>query len=430
MPRTFKQWLDYIESVHPLGMDLKLQRISAVAKRLNILKPAETVITIAGTNGKGSTLRLLETALIANNYKVGATVSPHLHDFNERIRIAGSPVQDAQITEAFTIIEAAREDITLTYFEFATLAALLIIKQENSDIALLEVGLGGRLDATNIVAADIAVITTIGIDHESWLGTDREAIGGEKAGIFRRHKKAIISDPNPPESVLQSSRELETDSYIRKVDFDFFPDSEFKRAWFKKSEHKLVLNLPKTCLAPDNVLTALAVLTKCFPDIDPKPLLPLLAKTIYPGRLEIHARLVEQKNILICFDLAHNPQAIIHLKSEIIRRITPQPESLVCLFGTYADKNSKAMMQNLADLVTHWYLVSTEGERGLDAKDLAARATQANINPRLTGDIEVLLSQAVDAVASGGVLLVCGSFKIVSKARELLAIKQATETQA
>ncbi len=187
-------WLSYLENLHSKSIDLGLERVSQVAARLDILKPAPFVFTVAGTNGKGTTCRTLESVLIAAGYRVGVYSSPHLVRYTERVRVQGKELAESAHTASFAEIEAARGDISLTYFEYGTLSALWLFKQANLDVVILEVGLGGRLDATNIVDADVAVITSIALDHTDWLGPDRESIGREKAGIFRAEKPAIVGD--------------------------------------------------------------------------------------------------------------------------------------------------------------------------------------------------------------------------------------------
>ncbi|HEX5693777.1 MAG TPA: Mur ligase family protein, partial [Arenimonas sp.] len=203
MARTLEQWLDYQQQVHPRSIDMGLERVGEVARRLGIGRPAAKVITVGGTNGKGSTVAFIEAIARAAGLRVGAYTSPHLLRYNERIRIDGVEAGDAALVAAFERIEAARGEISLTYFEFATLAALLLMEASTLDLAVLEVGLGGRLDATNLVDADCAVITTVDLDHQDYLGNDRESIGGEKAGILRAGKPCVLAEKDPPSSVLR-----------------------------------------------------------------------------------------------------------------------------------------------------------------------------------------------------------------------------------
>src|SRR5689334_14959058 len=212
-------WLDYQQRVHPRAIELGLDRVRAVWQRLGAPRPAPCVITVGGTNGKGSTVAFLEAMLRADGKRVGAYTSPHLLRYNERVRIDGIDADDATLIEAFDRIETARGDIALTYFEYGTLAALMLFASTKLDVALLEVGLGGRLDAVNIIDADVAIVTTVDIDHQDWLGNDRDSIGREKAGIFRAGRPAIIGDSNAPRGLLEAAEHVGADVRIAWRDF-------------------------------------------------------------------------------------------------------------------------------------------------------------------------------------------------------------------
>ncbi len=416
--RALQDWLLRIEKLHPSTIDLGLDRAGAVAAGLDILRPAPRVVTIAGTNGKGSTLRLLEVALIASGCKVGATTSPHLHRFNERISLCGQPVSDEQIVAAFEAVEAARGAISLTYFEYAVLAALWILTRANPDVVLLEVGLGGRLDAVNLVSADVGVITNIGIDHTAWLGSDRISIGREKAGILRSAQIALCGDPDPPESILAVARELAIRLHCRNRDFGTSVDADGTSAWFGAPDGGHSLHLPATALAPDNVLTALAVLHFGFPHLQLSEVLPAMAAATLPGRLEQAP--AHTAAVAIWFDLGHNPDGATHVATELARRL-PGVRAR-CLFGTLADKDSAAIMRNLGAIVMAWYLVSTTGDRGLAAKDLAARAGTVSLCPVAVGELGDLLPLALADARSDEILLICGSFDLVARARRILKL--------
>ena len=266
--KSLPQWFSYIESLHAKPMALGLERIAQVAKKLRISKFHCPVITVAGTNGKGSCVAFLEAILLAAGYRVGAYTSPHLLRFNERIRIGGEEISDEQLILLFQRVELARGDITLTYFEFTTLAALLYFKLLPLDALILEVGLGGRLDAVNCVEPDVAVITTVALDHMDWLGTTREAIGFEKAGIFRRHCPAICGDLDPPKSVLAVAQELSVPLYCLGRDFNFTVMGSLW-AW----QHKAVShdNLPMPALPVQNAATALMALQCLRGNITQRP---------------------------------------------------------------------------------------------------------------------------------------------------------------
>ncbi|MEI4108316.1 bifunctional tetrahydrofolate synthase/dihydrofolate synthase, partial [Klebsiella pneumoniae] len=214
-------WLSYLEHLHSKTIDLGLARVSEVAGQMDIVKPAPFVFTVAGTNGKGTTCRTLETILMAAGYKVGVYSSPHLVRYTERVRIQGAELPEAAHTASFAEIEAARGDISLTYFEYGTLSALWLFKQAQLDVVILEVGLGGRLDATNIVDADVAVVTSIALDHTDWLGPDRESIGREKAGIFRAGKPAVVGEPDMPLTIAEVASEKGALLQRRGVDWRY-----------------------------------------------------------------------------------------------------------------------------------------------------------------------------------------------------------------
>ncbi|HCT7673947.1 TPA: bifunctional tetrahydrofolate synthase/dihydrofolate synthase, partial [Klebsiella quasipneumoniae] len=219
-------WLSYLEHLHSKTIDLGLARVSEVARQMDIVKPAPFVFTVAGTNGKGTTCRTLETVLMAAGYKVGVYSSPHLVRYTERVRIQGAELPEAAHTASFAEIEAARGDISLTYFEYGTLSALWLFKQAQLDVVILEVGLGGRLDATNIVDADVAVVTSIALDHTDWLGPDRESIGREKAGIFRAGKPAVVGEPDMPHTIAEVASEKGVLLQRRGVDWRYEVEGE------------------------------------------------------------------------------------------------------------------------------------------------------------------------------------------------------------
>jgi len=224
---TLSHWLSIIERTHPNEIELGLGRVLRIARLIDLHHFLCPVITVAGTNGKGSTVSLLESMYVAQGYSVGTYTSPHLLRFNERVCVNGEPVADEKLCQAFQEVNDLRQDIPITYFEFSTLAALWLFQRESLDVLILEVGLGGRLDAVNIVDSDVAVLTSLGIDHTKWLGEDRESIGREKAGIFRPDKMAVCGDPNPPASVVEVAAEKNTKLFCVEKDFhfDFLPET-------------------------------------------------------------------------------------------------------------------------------------------------------------------------------------------------------------
>ncbi|MEE4661273.1 MAG: Mur ligase family protein, partial [Halieaceae bacterium] len=289
--RSLDAWLDYLLTLHPRNIELGLERVASVAERLALLTPAPTVVTVAGTNGKGTTTTLVEALALHAGKRVGVYTSPHLLRYNERIRVNGLPVDDRQIVAAFEVIEAARGAVPLTFFEFGTLAALQVFAAQPLDVVVLEVGLGGRLDATNIVDPDIAVITSIALDHQEWLGDTREAIGAEKAGILRTGVPAIIADRDPPDSVLQRAAELQCPV----------------ERWSDRFQSPL-----QNGLRPENVFAALAVARRL--GIHPgDAAAEVLAGVTVPGRLQRTS--LQGRPVVL--DVAHNPHAAAHLANNL-----------------------------------------------------------------------------------------------------------------
>ena len=362
MPRfdSLPAWLAWQETLHPKKIDLGLERVAAVADRLGLLQPEHGVITVAGTNGKGSSVALLATILEAAGYRVGSYTSPHLLRYNERIRISGQAVSDSELCHAFDRVDQARGQGTLSYFEFGTLAALHLFAGADLDIALLEVGMGGRLDAVNIINPDSALVTAIDIDHSAWLGADRESIGREKAGIFRHGRPAVCSDPSPPASVEQTAAGLgamwfslgQQFSYRAGADgWDWFgPDSSYR-------------HLPAPALAGahqlDNaagVLMTLATLRERFP-VQQQAVETGLRNTTLAGRFQSRPGRVD-----VIFDVAHNPASGRRLAQTLEE--FPVTGRTWLVLGMLRDKDAAAFMDSLAHTVDHWCLASLDVERG------------------------------------------------------------------
>ncbi len=253
-------WLRWLETLHPKPIDLGLERVQSVARALHIAFPMP-VITVAGTNGKGSTVALLDSILSAEGKRVGCYTSPHLLRYNERVKIAGRDVSDQQLCAAFAEVDAARGETTLSYFEFGTLAAMLLFMRANLDVVVLEVGLGGRLDAVNIVDADIAIVTSVALDHEAWLGNDRATIGREKAGILRAAKPAIFGDVSPLTELVDYAAQLTAPLYCRNRDFDYLSEGQEWRWWGDGRNGRVSLSgLPRPSILLDNAATCLQAL--------------------------------------------------------------------------------------------------------------------------------------------------------------------------
>jgi len=377
---TLEQWLDYQLQTHPQAIAMGLERVREVATRLGLAKPARHVITVGGTNGKGSTVAFIEAMARAGGLRVGAFTSPHLLRYNERIRVNGVEVDDATLVDAFERIESARapapnssgaekatgDAIPLTYFEFGTLAALIVFGQSKLDIAILEVGLGGKLDAVNIVDPDVAVITTVGIDHQEYLGVDRETIGAEKAGIFRPGKPCVLGERDPPSSVLRHAYEI--GAFAIRAHADYLIDIR-GHGWTWR-EPGFEIDLPTPCMgAPaqiENAAAAVAALRALPLHISNRALATGIREARVAGRLQ---RLAESPDLVV--DVAHNVQAAGQLASWL--RENPKPTRAV--FSALKDKDIEGIVAELEGVIDQWYLAGIEdaGPRGLTGAALAER---------------------------------------------------------
>lgn len=364
---TLQTWLAHLEISHGKAIDLGLDRLRAVAANLALDCPF-VVITVGGTNGKGSTCAMLESILLAAGYKVGLYTSPHLVDFNERIRVNGTPASDEQIVAQFERIDQARGEVTLSYFEYATLAALLLFADQRLDAAILEVGLGGRLDAVNLVDTDCAVITSVDIDHVDYLGDNREAIGWEKAHIFRAGRPAVCADPAPPATVISYAEEIGADLWLFGRDFNYSGDRQ-QWAFAGRQQRRSGLAYPALRGANQllNASAALAALDALRPRLAvPQQAVRIgLAQVALPGRLQI---LPGEPTIVL--DVAHNPHAAAALALSLDgMAYYPYTHAVI---GMMRDKDMRGTIEKLARRVDHWYCASLPGDRGARAEDLAS----------------------------------------------------------
>ncbi|RBP43047.1 dihydrofolate synthase/folylpolyglutamate synthase [Eoetvoesiella caeni] len=389
---SLAQWLGYLETLHPKAIDLGLDRVRAVARTLGLTHPF-VAITVGGTNGKGSTCAMLEAVLLAAGYRTGMYTSPHLIDYNERIRVNGEIATDAQIVEQFHSIEQARGDISLTYFEFSTLAALRLFEQQGLEVAVLEVGMGGRLDAVNIVDADCSIVTSIDIDHAEWLGDTREKIAFEKAHIFRPGRPAICADPMPPDTLLAYAREIGVDLWLFGKDFNYSGDRQ-QWAYGGRSRRRAGLAYPALRGANQllNASAALAALEALEDRIAiPQQAVRLgLSQVSLPGRLQILPG-----NPLVVLDVAHNPHATAALAQNLDGMgFYPYTHAVVGMLG---DKDVASTVGKLLTRVDHWYCAGTAGPRGLSGSELAAKVSamvhQASPSAKAPGVRPVIAGQ-------------------------------------
>ncbi|OTQ34096.1 bifunctional tetrahydrofolate synthase/dihydrofolate synthase [Gilliamella apis] len=409
-----KTWLCYLEQLHPSSIELGLERVKSVAERLDLLQPAPYIFTVAGTNGKGTTCRTLEMILLAADKRVGVYSSPHLLHFTERVRINNQESTPSDTVKAFVAIEKARGDVSLTYFEYATLAALYQFKQAQLDVVILEVGLGGRLDATNIVDADIAIITTIGIDHVEYLGNTRESIGREKAGIFKPKSIAVVGEPEIPSSILDVAHAVNCSLFAVNKDWSY--QQIDKLTWQFNSSIKQYQNLPIPQVPLANAATAIAALSYSPFSITQKQIDSALEKTSLIGRFQII-----QASPTVIVDVAHNPHAASYLVKQI--ELLKQQQSTVgkvrFVIGMLKDKDIKSTLSIFnAD---QWYCASLYGERGCNADILKQFLQEENVENIATFDsVNEAYQKAMKEAKEDDIIVVCGSFHTVSAVLDIV----------
>ncbi|OCG20128.1 bifunctional tetrahydrofolate synthase/dihydrofolate synthase [Gilliamella sp. App2-1] len=404
-----KTWLCYLEQLHPITIDLGLERVKTVARRLELLQPASYIFTVSGTNGKGTTCRTLEMILLEADLQVGVYSSPHLLRFTERVRINNQESNEQDTVKAFVEIEKARGEISLTYFEYATLAALYQFKQAKLDVVILEVGLGGRLDATNIVDADVAVITTIGIDHVDYLGDTRESIGREKAGIFKSKSIAIVGEPEIPASILNVAKSVGCPVYA--VNLDFYYQQVNKDLWAFESTIKQYNNLPIANVPLPNAATAIAALSYSSLEITQDEITKGLSKSNLAGRFQIIRR-----SPLVIVDVAHNSHAAAYLKQQLekLKAEYLNVGKVRFVVGMLKDKDIKSTLSILKG--DKWYCASLYGERGCSAEVLKQHLLNDNaeIDVSTFDSVSNAYNKAIQDAKDDDIIVVCGSFQTVS----------------
>lgn len=425
MNRTLAEWLAYQEQVNVHSIELGLDRVREVWRRMGAQAPAPRVISVAGTNGKGSTVALLEAMITAAGQRVGTFTSPHLLDYNERIRMDGRMVDDADLIGAFERIDAARrparpDEVRLTYFEFGTLAALDLFARAGVDVAVLEVGLGGRLDAVNIIDADVAVVTTVDLDHMEWLGPDRDRIGGEKAGIARAGHPAIVGEQEPPAGLLQAL--VDTGARIERAGIDFTVERHVG-GWRWRHRDGTAMELPEPALAAPvqyaNAATAIAALHALWREagtIAPEALFSAAAAGLQ--RVQLRARLQSLGgNPELIVDVGHNPQAA----RALAQWLDAQPSVRVqAVYGALADKDVTGVIAALGERISHWHLAGLERDtpRGLTAEALAGHLQQ--VLPQASFerhvDVPAALAAADRSAGAGERILAFGSFFVAGAA--------------
>ena len=412
--RSLDEWLSHIESVHFRSIDLSLDRPRRVFHQLGLSRPA-VAITVGGTNGKGTTVAMLEAVYRDAGYRVGSYTSPHLISYRERVRIDGTDIEEGQLIEAFEAVERARGSIPITYFEFGTLAAFFLFAQAALDVVLLEVGMGGRLDAVNLISPDLAILTTVGLDHQAWLGTTREKIGREKAGIFRYRGKVVVADRDPPKSVLERIGQLRCEAQFSGREYIISPDLKDGWRWALVTGRRPGGDLPREVLLgacsntrADNAGGALAGIYALH------PMLPVASKSLealnlvtVPGRRQ---RLRGAASVW--FDVGHNPQAIQALADELGQETVSGRTRAV--FSMLGDKDIEGSVDLIKDHVDEWYLAEVQEARGIPMTMLRERLRALPLADTmgLTKPVDVFY-HALSKTRPGDRLVVFGSFYLV-----------------
>lgn len=418
--KTLPDWLDYQQRTHPRSIALGLDRVREVWRRMDAPAPAPVVITVAGTNGKGSTVAFLDAMLAATGKRVGCYTSPHLLRYNERVRVVGADADDATLIDAFERIEAARdpdsiEPVPLTYFEFGTLAALWIFAQSKLDVAVLEVGLGGRLDAVNIVDADAAIVVTVDLDHQDWLGNDVDLIGREKAGIFRTQRPAVIGMRAPPRGLIEEAARI--GARVLRADRDFRVSPQIDCWRWDSGDESLLLPEPEL-EAPcqiDNAAAAIMALHSLRRRLgwDTSAIARGVRKARAAARLQ---RLQKTAAAELVIDVGHNPQAA-RVLAQWLAEHPPRGRNRA-VFGALADKDIAGITIPLAPHIAHWDLCALDADspRGLNAAQLRERMPAASVNAQ--AGVEAALDAASAPASADDRILAFGSFFVAAPALE------------
>jgi len=419
MPNDLTGWLAYLEQLHPTSIELGLERVAAVAQRLKLQRPAKQVITVTGTNGKGSTCALLAALLQTQKRKVGVYSSPHLLRYNERVRINGRQASDNELCQAFAAVEAVRGDTSLTYFEMGTLAAFWLFERAALDVAVLEVGLGGRLDAVNLIDADLAIITNIALDHGEWLGHSREQVAFEKAAIFRTGRPALCGDLNPPPAIAQTAQKLAAPLFLRGRDYDF---AQTDTSWHWRGQtlqglQRQLHNLPLPSLPLPSAALALQAYALLDLPWQPEILTEALVHTQLAGRMQRLPLNWQGKSLTLLLDVGHNPHAADYLAEQLAAQPARQH---LAVFGLLNDKDLSGVITPLLPLVQRWAVAELPTPRSLAASELvtALQILSAAVKPYPT--IADALKSQCEQAQDGDEILVFGSFYCVSEALNFL----------
>ncbi len=431
--KTLSDWLDFISSTHPSEIDMGLARIKKVYEAMSLSSGKSRVVLVAGTNGKGSTIAMMESALLTLGYRVGVYTSPHILHYNERVRLNGIQATDAQLISAFEKVNRAREALSLTYFEFGTLAAFDILFASQPDVVLLEIGLGGRLDAVNIVEPDISIITSIGLDHMEWLGDSLEKIGAEKAGILR-HETLMIAGENMPRSVIRKAEELHCQQLICRTEFDCYKGPKTSSvSLMVAGQPRKFDNFPHPLLPENNILIALQAVCclwqmlegekKAFTDDIYTQVVDAINGVVVPGRLERVEHVSIPATQEVYLDVGHNPHAAVYLNAFLMHH-SALGKKIQVVYSALKDKDAPAIVEILAGVVDDWFLAPLEGDRAMPLSMLIdAVKCHATGNVRVCDSVDdaiknaLMLAQQAADKQDTVLTLIFGSFYMVEAAK-------------
>ena len=418
--RNLEQWLSYLEQLHPSEIDMGLARVEDVTQRLGLPRIAKKIVTVTGTNGKGSTCAFLASLVAELGLQVGVYSSPHLLRYNERVRINGQDVTDQQLCEAFSVVEHARGDTSLTYFEMGTLAAFWLFAQAELDIVILEVGLGGRLDAVNIVDADVAVITNIGLDHNDWLGDTRDSVAYEKAGIFRAGLPAVCGDIDPPEQILTQAARLNTPLLLRGRDFDL---AVSEKSWHwrgvdSQGQPIQLQDIPLLALPIENAAVALQVYALLGLDWQPDTVLQGLSHARIQGRLQDVSVQWQGRLLHLLLDVAHNP----HAANYLAERLNSQPIQgrRLAVLGVLDDKDLSGVLDSMQAQIATWAVATLPSPRSCKAEQLAQTLQARDARVKMYQNIAQAIEGQCAEAKEDDQVIIFGSFFTVAEALKWL----------
>ncbi|MDG5499091.1 bifunctional tetrahydrofolate synthase/dihydrofolate synthase [Marinobacter sp. BGYM27] len=408
-------WLSYLEALHPTEIDLGLDRVLMVLRRLFPRRPEARIITIGGTNGKGSTVAALERLLLDSGRSVGAYTSPHLLRYNERVRINGTDVSDEVLVSAFEAVEQARKNVSLTYFEFGTLAAFVALANAGVEDWILEVGLGGRLDAVNVLDADLAILTSVDLDHVAWLGNDRDTIGFEKAGILRPDQAAIYADEDPPRSVLQQAAAQRVQ--LKRYGIDYRVDNLGGSTRFVSEGGSWQATWPTNRLPVKSLAAAVQAMRILSPETSSPLISESIGKVVLAGRFEQRGTSPH-----VVLDVGHNPHAARWLSSQV--RELNLSGKVRAVYACLSDKDSAGVMAAMAEVVDSWYITSLDVPRSLpidQLQQMAGSVLPAGCIVQTADNVASALRAAIADAGADDCVLVFGSFYTVAEAQKALA---------